>query len=137
MEQAFESCSYLLKHSGANAVKMEGGAEICPQIQKLTSVGIVVVGHIGLTPQRANSLSGFKVQGKDIDVAKRLVNDAKALERAGCSMIIIEAVPEKLAALITSSVDIPTIGIGAGKECGGQVLVYDDVLGLHPSRVPR
>lgn len=137
IKSAFDSCVHFLKSSGANAIKMEGGSEICPQIEKLTSAGMVVIGHVGLTPQRVNSLSGFKVQGKDADSAKKLLEDAKALETAGCSMIVIEAVPEKLAEAITDSLNVPTIGIGAGKGCSGQVLVYNDALGLNPDRIPR
>ena len=111
------------------AVKLEGGVKVVPQIKKLINAGIPVMGHIGLTPQSVHALGGFKVQGRGDDAA-RVIEDAKALAAAGVFAIILEAVPAALAAEITAQLSIPTIGIGAGKDCDGQVLVWTDLMGL-------
>lgn len=119
-----------LKETGCTAVKLEGGQEVCELVKKLTTAGIPVCGHIGLTPQSVNMLGGYKVQGKSVEAAQKMVEDAKALEAAGCFCLVLECVPTKLAALITKELKTcATIGIGAGNECDGQVLVCNDLLG--------
>ena len=120
----------LVKEGGANAVKLEGGAEICEQIRAVTAAGIPVMGHIGLTPQSVNALGGYKIQGKTPEAAKRLIETAKEVEAAGVFSIVLECVPAELAAEITATVSVPTIGIGAGDGCSGQVLVFHDLVGL-------
>lgn len=127
----------LIKEGGANAVKLEGGVEVCEQIYKIVNSSIPVMGHIGLTPQSINALGGFKVQGKDEDEAQKIINSAKALEEAGAFSIVLECIPEKLAELITKSISIPTIGIGAGNKCDGQILVYQDMLGMFSNFSPK
>lgn len=127
-----------LKETGCAAVKLEGGAEVCGLVQKLTQAGIPVVGHIGLTPQSVNQLGGFKVQGKSAEAAQKLLDDARALEQAGAFAIVLECVPEALAAKVTESLETAaTIGIGAGKYCDGQVLVCNDLLGYTGSFCPK
>lgn len=118
----------LMQDGGAHAVKLEGGSELTEEIKVLTSAGIPVLGHIGLTPQSVHQIGGYRVQGKSDDEAQRLLQDALALEKAGAFGIVLELVTEELAAAVTQSVSIPTIGIGAGRGCDGQVLVYHDVL---------
>ena len=118
----------LMKEGRCQAVKLEGGASVCPQIKAITEASIPVVAHIGLTPQSVNAFGGFKVQGKSEADARRLIEEAKAVEAAGAFAIVLECIPAKLAKLITESVSIPTIGIGAGADCDGQVLVYQDML---------
>lgn len=127
----------LLKEGQANAVKLEGGREVCPQIKAIVGAGIPVCAHIGLTPQSVNALGGNRVQGKTEFAAKKLLEDALAVQEAGAFAVVIEAVPEKLAALITSRLDIVTIGIGAGNGCDGQVLVYQDMLGMFSDFTPK
>lgn len=127
----------LLKEGGANAVKLEGGKEVCPQIKAIVDAGIPVCAHIGLTPQSVNALGGNRVQGKTELAAKKLLEDALAVQEAGAFAVVIEAVPEKLASLITSRLDIVTIGIGAGNGCDGQVLVYQDMLGMFSDFTPK
>lgn len=127
----------LLKEGGANAVKLEGGKEVCPQIKAIVDAGIPVCAHIGLTPQSVNALGGNRVQGKTELAAKKLLEDAIAVQEAGAFAVVIEAVPEKLASLITSRLDIVTIGIGAGNGCDGQVLVYQDMLGMFSDFTPK
>ena len=127
----------LVKEGYADAVKLEGGIEIVEQIKAITTASIPVCGHIGLTPQSVHAFGGYKVQGKDEANAKRLVNEAKALESAGAFAIVLECVPETLATYITSQLSIPTIGIGAGRGCDGQVLVYQDMLGLFSDISPK
>ncbi len=127
----------LVKEGYADAVKLEGGIEIVEQIKAITTASIPVCGHIGLTPQSVHAFGGYKVQGKDEANAKRLVNEAKALESAGAFAIVLECVPETLATYITSQISIPTIGIGAGRGCDGQVLVYQDMLGLFSDISPK
>lgn len=127
----------LMKEGRANAVKMEGGSEILPQIQAIVAAGIPVMGHLGLTPQSINAFGGFKVQGKSEAAAKKLLADAKALEEAGVFGITLECVPSALAELISKELSIPTIGIGAGAGCDGQVLVYQDALGTFTDFTPK
>lgn len=127
----------LMKEGRCQAVKLEGGASVCPQIKAITEASIPVVAHIGLTPQSVNAFGGFKVQGKSEADARRLIEEAKAVEAAGAFAIVLECIPAKLAKLITESVSIPTIGIGAGADCDGQVLVYQDMLALFSDFKPK
>lgn len=127
----------LMKEGRANAVKLEGGQEVCPQIEAIVQAGIPVCAHIGLTPQSVNALGGHRVQGKTEAAAKKLLEDALAVQQAGAFAVVIEAVPERLASLITSKLEIVTIGIGAGNGCDGQVLVYQDMLGLFSDFTPK
>ncbi|MEM9468744.1 MAG: 3-methyl-2-oxobutanoate hydroxymethyltransferase [Pseudomonadota bacterium] len=136
-EEALKNAQYLLKETGAQAIKLEGGESLTTTIQYLTENSISVVGHIGLLPQSVNSPDGFKIQGRDLDTAKQLMKDAKAVEEAGAFCFVIEAVPENLAAAITASVSVPTIGIGASAACDGQILVSEDMLGLSVGRKPK
>ena len=127
----------LMKEGRANAVKLEGGVAVAPQIKAIVDAGIPVVGHIGLTPQSINAFGGHKVQGKTIEAAKKLLEDAKAVEVAGAFSVVIEGVPAALAKLVTEKLSIPTIGIGAGSDCDGQVLVYQDMLGMYSDFTPK
>ena len=127
----------LMKEGRAGAVKLEGGKEVCPQIKAIVSAGIPVVAHLGLTPQSINTFGGFKVQGKTEVAAKKLIEDAKAVEEAGAFLLVLECVPAKLAKLVTESINIPTIGIGAGAGCDGQVLVIYDMLGMFSDFKPK
>lgn len=127
----------LMKEGRANAVKLEGGAEVAPQIQAITKAGIPVMAHIGLTPQSINAFGGNKVQGKSEAAAKKLLEDAYAVQEAGAFAVTLECVPAKLAKLLTEKLDIPTIGIGAGNDTDGQVLVYQDMLGMFTDYVPK
>lgn len=127
----------LMKEGRAGAVKLEGGKEVCPQIKAIVSAGIPVVAHLGLTPQSINTFGGFKVQGKTAAAAKKLIEDAKAVEEAGAFLLVLECVPAKLAKLVTESINIPTIGIGAGAGCDGQVLVIYDMLGMFSDFKPK
>ena len=136
-EEAKYNAGRFLKEGGCDAVKLEGGLEMAETVSSIVKIGIPVVGHIGLTPQTAGALGGFKVQGKDFASAKYLLESASALQDAGACMIVLECVPDKLAELITKKINIPTIGIGAGPGCDGQVLVTYDLLGLFPKFVPK
>ncbi|MEA4808951.1 3-methyl-2-oxobutanoate hydroxymethyltransferase, partial [Macellibacteroides fermentans] len=136
-EEAVRNAGRMIKEGGAEAVKIEGGALFTETIKAIVDAQIPVMGHIGLTPQSVNAFGGFKVQGKDEQSAKRLLEDAKLLEKAGVFAITLECIPDKLAQLITKSVSIPTIGIGAGKDCDGQVLVINDMLGMFSDFVPK
>lgn len=127
----------LMKEGRCHAVKLEGGAAVCPQIKAITEASVPVMAHIGLTPQSVNAFGGFKVQGKSEEDARRLIEEAKAVEKAGAFAVVLECVPAKLAALITESISIPTIGIGAGASCDGQVLVYQDMLALFSDFKPK
>mgnify|MGYP000138633483 FL=1 len=127
----------LMKEGRANAVKLEGGAEFAPHIEAIVKASIPVVAHIGLTPQSVNAFGGFKVQGKDLKAAQKLIEDAKAVEAAGACMVVMECVPAKLATKITEELHIPTIGIGAGAGCDGQVLVYQDLLAMYSDMKPK
>lgn len=137
IEDAVLNAGRMLKEGGANAVKLEGGANVIEQIKAIVNAQIPVMGHLGLTPQSVNAFGGFKVQGKSEETAKQLIDDAVALEKAGVFSIVLEGIPAKVAALITQAVSIPTIGIGAGKECDGQILVYQDMLGMFDNFVPK
>lgn len=127
----------LMKEGRANAVKLEGGKEVCPQIEAIVAAGIPVCAHLGLTPQSINAFGGHKVQGKSEQAAKKLVDDAIAVENAGAFAVVLECVPAKLAKVISEKLSIPTIGIGAGAGCDGQVLVYQDVLGIFSDFTPK
>jgi len=135
-EDALRNAGRFLQ-AGAHAVKLEGGAAMADRIEAMTRIGIPVVGHLGMTPQSVNQYGGYKVQGKNAERAKTLVSDAKALERAGAAAVVLEAIPAPLAKTITEQVKIPTIGIGAGPHCDGQVLVLYDLLGLFDEFVPK
>ncbi|MGB3053753.1 MAG: 3-methyl-2-oxobutanoate hydroxymethyltransferase [Acidimicrobiales bacterium] len=127
----------ILIRAGAEAVKLEGGTKRIPMVEALVDAEIPVMGHIGLTPQSVHAMGGFKVQGRSSDAALQLVADAKELEHAGCFSIVLEGVPSEVAAMVTETVNVPTIGIGAGPECDGQVLVYHDVLGIEDRMAPK
>lgn len=127
----------IMKEGRAGAVKLEGGKEVCPQIEAIVKAGIPVCAHLGLTPQSVNAFGGYKIQGRTEAAARKLVEDAKAVEAAGAFAVVLECVPAKLAKLITQSISIPTIGIGAGADCDGQVLVNQDMLGMFSDYVPK
>ena len=137
VEKALYNAGLFLKEAKAQAVKLEGGQRVVPQIKAMVEAGIPVQGHLGLTPQSAAQFGGFKVQGKTAEAAKVLIEDAQALTEAGCFSIVLEAIPAPIAAMITEAIPIPTIGIGAGPSCDGQVLVIHDVLGLFDRFVPK
>lgn len=124
-------------HAGAHAVKLEGGAAVADRIEAMTRVGIPVIGHLGMTPQSVNQYGGYKVRGREKNQAKQLVADAKSVEQAGAQALVLEAIPSTLAKAITEQLAIPTIGIGAGPDCDGQVLVIYDLLGLFDDFVPK
>jgi 3-methyl-2-oxobutanoate hydroxymethyltransferase len=135
-EQAIDTAARLMKDAGADAVKLEGGVEVAPIVEALTRAGVPVLGHVGLTPQTASALGGYKLQGKDEESARRIVEGARALEGAGCWGVVLELVPAELARLVTERIHLPTIGIGAGPHCDGQVLVFHDVVGLFSGFTP-
>ena len=135
-EQCFHTAVRFMKEAGAHAVKLEGGIEMLPQVEKLTSSGIPVMAHIGFTPQFEHQLGGFRVQGRGED-AQRLIDSARAFEAAGAFAILIEMVPGDVGRAITEAVSIPTVGIGAGNQCDAQVLVWQDMAGLRTGRMPR
>lgn len=137
VEQAVMNAGRLMKEGRANAVKLEGGAAVCPQIKAITEAGIPVVAHLGLTPQSVNALGGNRIQGKSEEAAKKLIEDALAIEKAGAFALTLECIPAPLAQLITDKLSIPTIGIGAGAGCDGQILVYQDMLGLFSDYTPK
>ncbi len=137
VEQAVRNAGRLIKEGGAQAIKLEGGARVLEQVKAITKAGIPVQGHLGLTPQNAAQLGGFKVQGKSAEAARELIADACRLAQAGCFSIVLEAIPAPIAAEITRAVPVPTIGIGAGADCDGQVLVTHDLLGLFDRFTPR
>ena len=137
VEEAVRNAGRLLKEGRANCVKLEGGREVCPQVSAIVAAGIPVMGHLGLTPQSINAFGGFKVQGKSEAAARKLIDDAKALEEAGAFAIVLECVPAQRAALVTKAVNVPTIGIGAGAGCDGQILVYQDMLGMFSDFCPK
>jgi 3-methyl-2-oxobutanoate hydroxymethyltransferase len=136
-EQAVENAIRFVKEAGADVVKLEGAGPSLSRVQAIVGAGIPVMGHVGLTPQSATMLGGFKAQGRSAVKALQLVADARALEAAGCFAVVLEAVPPAVAARITDALHVPTIGIGAGRDCDGQVLVYHDLLGLYEGRAPR
>jgi 3-methyl-2-oxobutanoate hydroxymethyltransferase len=135
--QALENAGRLLKEGMAESVKLEGGEDVAEHVFRITRAGIPVMGHIGLTPQSVHALGGFRVQGKSEDAAERLIADARALEQAGAYSIVLEAMPPDVAERVTASVDVPTIGIGAGPACDGQVLVCTDLLGMTLGHRPK
>lgn len=137
VEQAMNNAARLMRESGVSVVKLEGGEYIAPTIDRLVQAGIPVMAHIGLTPQSVNQFGGFRVQGKDKDTAEQLLCDAQAVQDAGAFAVVLELVPAQLAQEITERLKIPTIGIGAGPYCSGQVQVFHDILGLFPSFGPR
>ena len=134
---ALTNAGRLMKEGHANGVKLEGGESVCPQIKAIVDAGIPVCAHLGLTPQSVNSFGGYKVQGKSREDAKRIMRDAKAVEEAGAFLLVLECVPAELASEITNALTIPTIGIGAGNGCDGQVLVYQDMLGMFSDFKPK
>lgn len=136
-EQALQNAGRFIQEAGAQSVKLEGGERSAPAISRCVEAGIPVVGHIGLTPQSVHAMGGFKVQGRSEAAADRLLNDAKAVADAGAFCLVLEGIPTALAARITESIDIPTIGIGAGPFCDGQVLVCNDILGMDLSFKPK
>ena len=136
VEQALACAARLMKEAGADSVKLEGGKEVVPIVEALVRAGVPVLGHVGLTPQTASALGGYKLQGKDEAQARRILEDAMALEAAGCWGVVLELVPAPLAKLITERIGIPTIGIGAGPDCDGQVLVFHDMVGLFSGFTP-
>ncbi len=136
-EKAIENAGRFLKEAGCEAVKLEGGLEVAETVSCIVKAGISVLGHIGLTPQTVSKLGGYKVQGKEAKKAKKMINSAKKLEEAGCFALILECIPETLAKIITSELNIPTIGIGAGPHCDGQVLVVHDLLGMSAGFKPK
>lgn len=127
----------LIKEGGAQVVKLEGGVEVCDKIEAIVKASIPVMAHIGLTPQSVNAFGGFKVQGKSEEAARKLIEDAKAVEKAGAFAVVLECVPAKLADIITKGINVPTIGIGAGVNCDGQILVYQDMLGMFNDFTPK
>ncbi len=136
-EQALENAARLIQDGGAHAVKLEGGLPMAPTVRRLVQSGIPVMGHIGLTPQSVHQLGGFKVQGKSVKQARRLLDDASALEDAGAFSIVLECVPAQLSGMITRRLRIPTIGIGAGPDCDGEIQVISDLLGLVTDFLPK
>lgn len=134
---ALRSAGRLIKEGGAESVKLEGGEDCAPAVERIVRAGIPVMGHIGLTPQSVHAMGGFKVQGKTAAAAERLLRDAQALESAGCYALVLEGIPVELARVITQSISIPTIGIGAGVDCDGQVLVIYDLLGMNRDFKPK
>ncbi len=137
VEDALRNSGRLIKEGGADAVKLEGGQSVAETVRAVVSAGIPVMGHIGLTPQTATMLGGLKVQARDAEAAKTLLSDARALEEAGIFAIVLEAIPSQLAELVTQQLSVPTIGIGAGPKCDGQVLVLHDLLGLFQRFTPK
>jgi len=137
MEEGIRNAGRLVKEGGAEAVKLEGGADYAELAARLVKIGIPVMGHIGLTPQSLHAMGGFKVQGRSASQAKKLLDDARALEQAGCYAIVLEGIPRELAQQITAAISIPTIGIGAGVHCDGQVLVIYDLLGMNEEFRPK
>jgi len=135
-EDTVRNAAQLIR-AGAQAVKLEGGRKRLPMIERLIAAEIPVMGHIGLTPQSVNAMGGFKVQGRQAEAARKLVQAAKSLAHAGCFAIVLEGVPVKVAEMVTNAIDVPTIGIGAGPHCDGQVLVYHDILGIEDRFLPK
>lgn len=136
-KEALRNAGRLIQEAGAGAVKLEGGKEVAKAVEKITGAGIPVMGHLGLTPQSIHQMGGYRVQGKDEAAAQKLLKDARALEEAGAFAVVLECVPTPLAKLVTESIGIPTIGIGAGPHCSGQVLVTHDMLGFYGQFSPK
>ncbi|MBF0491688.1 MAG: 3-methyl-2-oxobutanoate hydroxymethyltransferase [Deltaproteobacteria bacterium] len=137
LDEAVKNCGLVMKKGHAESVKLEGGEELAPLIARLKNVGIPVMGHIGLKPTHVHLMGGYKIQGRDAQGERQLLNDAKALEKAGIYALVLEGIPAKLAAKISKSLKIPTIGIGSGAGCDGQVLVIYDLLGLYQDLKPK
>lgn len=137
VEEAVRNAGRLIQEGGAQAVKLEGGVERIDAVKAIIDAQIPVMGHIGLTPQSVNQFGGFKVQGKDLETARKLIRDAQALEKAGVFSIVLECVPSALAKKVTEEALVPTIGIGAGPDCDGQVLVVNDMLGMFSGHIPK
>jgi 3-methyl-2-oxobutanoate hydroxymethyltransferase len=137
VEMAMVSAGRLLREAGMHAVKVEGAGPVVESVHRLTTAGVPVMAHLGLTPQSVHAIGGFRVRGRTADAAERILNDARELEEAGAFSLVLEAVPVELARTVTQALRIPTIGIGAGPHCDGQVLVVNDMLGLTTGRVPR
>lgn len=137
VQEAVTNAGRLIKEGGAHAVKLEGGAEVCEQIRAIVNASVPVVAHLGLTPQSVNVFGGFKVQGKSLDKAKKIIEDALKIQDAGACAVVLEGIPAKLAEIITKKLTIPTIGIGAGNGCDGQVLVIQDMLGMTTGHTPK
>ena len=137
VEEAIRNAGRFVQEGGMHAVKLEGGGQVVDITRRLTEIGIPVMGHLGLTPQSVHAMGGFKVQGKTDKQAARIVADAKALEEAGAFSVVLEGMPTKVAAQVTHALRIPTIGIGAGPACDGQVLVFHDMLGLTTGKAPK
>ncbi|MEG6522062.1 3-methyl-2-oxobutanoate hydroxymethyltransferase [Desulfotomaculum sp. 1211_IL3151] len=136
-EESIKNAGRLMQEGFAQAVKLEGGSEVADNVKAITDAGIPVMGHLGLTPQSVHQLGGFKVQGKDGEAARKLLEDAKRLEQAGAFAIVLECIPHQLAGAISEAISIPTIGIGAGAGCDGQVLVINDLLGMFSDFTPK
>jgi 3-methyl-2-oxobutanoate hydroxymethyltransferase len=136
-EQAVQAAGRMLKEGGFESVKLEGGADFAEHVRRIVACGIPVMGHIGLTPQSLHAMGGFRVQGREAGAAERLLADARALEQAGAFAVVLEGIPSELGERITAAVSIPTVGIGAGPHCDGQVLVCYDFLGMYPDLRPR
>jgi len=136
-EDAMRSAARMMQEGGVHGLKLEGGKELAPTVSRLVQAGIPVMGHIGLTPQSVHAFGGFAVQGKTADAAMRMIEDAKAIEEAGAFAIVLEAVPAEVAAAVTEQLAIPTIGIGAGPQCDGQVLVFHDFIGYTSGYIPK
>ena len=137
IEQALENAGKFIKNAGAGAVKLEGGVEVCKIISSIIKIGIPVVGHIGLKPQSFHQTSGYKIQGKSLNDAEQIIADAVAVQEAGAFAVVLEGIPAELAQKISNLVSIPTIGIGAGPHCDGQIQVFHDILGLFDTFIPK
>ena len=136
-EQALQNAARFIQEAGTQAVKLEGGVTVADKVKRIVDCGIPVMGHIGLTPQSINQIGGYKIQGKTPEVAARMLDDAKALEQAGAFSVVLETVPTALATLITEKISIPTIGIGAGVGCDGQVQIINDIMGSYTGYIPK
>lgn len=137
IEKALDNAGRIMREAEADAVKLEGGAEIAPMVKRMTETGIPVIGHLGMTPQSVNVFGGFRVQGRGAEAAEKLIEDARALQEAGAFAVVLEMVPAGVARRVTEALAIPTIGIGAGPDCDGQVLVLQDMLGMYDDLKPR
>ncbi len=137
VDEAIRNAGRLLKEGRAQAVKLEGGDEVLPAVEKMVTIGIPVVGHIGLQPQSVHAMGGYRIQGKTPDEAQELIREAHALEHAGCCALVLEGIPAEVAQKVSASLTIPTIGIGSGPHCDGQVLVINDMLGMDNSFQPK
>ena len=137
IESALENAGSFIKKAGAGAIKLEGGSEVVDTISAIVNIGIPVMAHIGLTPQSFHQMSGYKIQGKSLKKAEKILSDAIAVEQAGAFAVVLEGIPSELAKKITESISIPTIGIGAGPNCDGQIQVFHDILGLFDTFVPK